>query len=193
MDEFWSWQGCHKTYCDRVSLLLWVFPTGVCMGRERRVSLGICLIFFFAGVLQSAKPGAHTARMLKKCVSSGTCPSILQACGERCYLSNAGLLLEGNRTVGTLTLAQLKSWTGYIRFKTEFYPCLRFCTLLWYVLSCVCSVLVSFLPLQTFPRVWVRKAFCTANITAAIPASSQRCSISCASRKFRVLTSFALS
>lgn len=54
MDEFWSWQGYHKTYCDRVSLLLWFFPTGVCMGREREgflwgsaffsSSLGFCRV-----------------------------------------------------------------------------------------------------------------------------------------------------
>lgn len=105
------------------------------------------------------------------------------------------MLANGNlSTTGTLARprATLLLWLNlllgpvmYEIIKTEFCHCLRFCTLLLYVFGSVVGFF--FPPLQTFPRVWERKVFCTVNITAAIPALSQRCRISFASLKFCVL------
>lgn len=131
--------------------------------------------------------------MLKNCVTSGTCSSSLQASGERSCLSNVGLLFKGNTTVGTLTLAQLTAWTSYLLIKTEFKTEMHEILHSVVICACLCCVFVSFVPLQKLPRVWVRKAFCRANITTAIPTSSQRCRISSASLKFCVLISFVLS
>jgi len=43
-----------------------------------------------------------TARMLKKCVTLGTCSSFLQASGEKSYLSNAACYPKSISAVSTL-------------------------------------------------------------------------------------------
>lgn len=97
-----------KTYCERVSLLLWVFPRYVFEEEKRRASLGICFLFFLTGVLQSAKPGAHTSRMLKKCVHLRYLLLLPSGSWWEGLIVKCWIIIEGNTTLGHLLWTNLQ-------------------------------------------------------------------------------------